>query len=91
MKKRLHVWIYGSVKGVIFRASVKERADRLGLKGFARNNEDNVEAVFEGDKEAVEEILEFCKKGPKWAKVDRVETKEETYMGEFKEFRILYF
>ncbi|MBI5148834.1 acylphosphatase [Candidatus Pacearchaeota archaeon] len=91
MKQRMHVWIYGIVKGVSFRANVKEWADRFGLKGFVRNTEKNVEAIFEGDKEKVVEMLEFCRKGPSFARVDRIEIKEETYQAEFKEFKILHF
>lgn len=91
MKKRLHVWIYGVVKGVFFRAQTKEEADKLNLKGFIRNTAEGVEAVFEGDTEKLRKILQFCKQGPKYSKVDKVESKEENYTGEFKDFKILYF
>jgi len=91
MKKRLHVWIYGKVKNVFFRAGIKEKADELGVKGFVRNNEDNVEAVFEADKEKIEEMIQFCKTGPKYSQVERIKEKEETYDAAFKDFRILYF
>jgi acylphosphatase len=91
MKKRIHVWIYGVVKGVFFRAQTKEEADKLGLNGCVRNTAEGVEAVFEGDAEALKKILEFCKKGPPYSKVDKVVSKEENYTGEFKDFKILYF
>ena len=90
MKQRVHAWIYGIVKGVFFRQTVKDKADNLGLKGFVRNVEDSVEAVFEGEKEKIAEMIEFCKVGPSYAKVKEVKTKEETYSGEFKEFRVLH-
>ncbi len=90
MKKRLHVWVYGVVKGVFFRVQTKEQAEKLGLKGFARNTEEGVEAVFEGNVPELEKMLEFLKKGPKYSKVDKVDSKEENYTGEFKDFRILY-
>jgi acylphosphatase len=90
MKKRLHVWVYGIVKGVFFRSQTKEQADRLGLKGFVRNMEDGVEAVFEGDTQVLREMLEFFKKGPRYSRVQKIDSKEENYTGEFKDFRILY-
>jgi len=79
------------VKGVFFRAYTKEEADKLGIKGFVRNIDDGVEAVFEGDSEKLKKILEFCKRGSPYSKVEKVITKEENYTGEFKEFKILYF
>jgi acylphosphatase len=91
MKKRVHVWIYGKVKNVFFRGNIKDKADSLGLKGFVRNNEDNVEAVFEGDNKKIEEMLVYCKEGPKYAQVEKIETKDETYSAEFKDFQILHF
>ena len=91
MKKRMHVWIRGIVKGVAFRHETKIVADRLGLNGWIRNNEGGVEAVFEGNHDKINNILEFCQKGPTTAKVEEVETKEETFTGEFKEFKILHF
>lgn len=90
MKKRLHLWVYGVVKGVFFRAQTKEQAEKLGLKGFIRNTPDGVEAVFEGNVLELEKMLEFLKKGPKYSKVEKVDSKEENYTGEFKDFRILY-
>jgi acylphosphatase len=91
MKKRYHAWIYGLVKGVFFRSSVKTEADKLNLKGFVRNAEDGVEAVFEGDSKDVEKMLEFCRKGPKYANVVKADIKEEQYAAEFSDFKILHF
>lgn len=89
MKKRLHVWAYGVVKGVFFRVQTKEQAEKLNLKGFVRNMPEGVEAVFEGNVLELEKMLEFLKKGPKYSKVENVESKEENYTGEFTDFRIL--
>lgn len=91
MKKRFHVWVYGLVRGVFFRSSVNEQAGKLNIKGFVRNTEDGVEAVFEGDSEALKKMLEFCKKGPQYAKVVKTDIKEENYAAEFSEFKILHF
>lgn len=90
MKKRLHIWVHGVVKGVFFRAQTKDQAEKLNLKGFIRNIPEGVEAVFEGNVPDLEKMLDFIKKGPKYSKVENVESKEENYTGEFKDFRILY-
>ncbi len=90
MKKRLHVWVYGVVKGVFFRSQTKEQADKLGLRGFIRNIPDGVEAIFEGNVPELGTMLQFLKKGPKYSKVEKVDAKEENFTGEFKDFRILY-
>jgi acylphosphatase len=90
-KVRAHVYISGIVQGVFFRANTKRVADRLGVKGWVRNLIDGrVEAVFEGDKEAVNKIIEWCKTGPPLARVDNVEVHWEPYKGEFEEFSIRY-
>ncbi len=87
---RAHVWISGRVQGVFFRAHTKELADKLGLTGWVRNLPDGrVEAVFEGEEDAVKEAIEWCKRGPPLAKVEKVEVRYEDPTGEFKDFRIL--
>jgi acylphosphatase len=50
----------------------------------------SVEALFEGEDQALNKIVSWCKKGPIGARVDRVEAKEEKYKGEFEEFSIIY-
>ena len=90
-KKRVHVFISGKVQGVWFRAYTKEEADRLGVKGWVRNLPDGrVEAVFEGDEEAVEEMVRWCHQGSPMSRVERVEVQEEPYRGEFEDFSIRY-
>ncbi|NPA48570.1 MAG: acylphosphatase [Thermodesulfobacteria bacterium] len=90
-KKRVHVYISGLVQGVWFRAHTKEEADRLGVKGWVRNLPDGrVEAVFEGDEEAVDEMVRWCHKGSPQSRVEKVEVIEEPYQGEFEDFRIRY-
>ena len=88
--KRVHVRIYGRVQGVFFRANTKEMAERLGINGWVRNVPDgSVEAVFEGDEEAIQKMIEWCHHGPPMARVDKVEIKEEEPQGE-NGFRIIY-
>ena len=70
--------VSGRVQGVFFRDSVRRRAEAVGVAGWARNTEDGtVEAVFEGDRQAVAELVEFCRRGPSRAEVATVEVVEE--------------
>ncbi|MEM1794183.1 MAG: acylphosphatase [Desulfurococcaceae archaeon] len=88
---RAHIKVYGIVQGVFFRSSMKRVADKLGVKGWVRNLPDgSVEAVVEGPRNKVEELIKWAHKGPPLARVDRVEVVWEQYIGEFKDFRIKY-
>ncbi len=88
---RAHLRIYGRVQGVFFRATMKEVADRLGVCGWVRNLPDgSVEAVVEGPRDRVEEIIRWAHRGPPAARVERVEVRWEPYRGEFRGFRIRY-
>lgn len=88
---RIHVWINGKVQGVFFRASTKDKAKKLGLNGYVKNLSDGkVEAIFEGEKEKLEKILQWCKKGPSSAIVKDVKVKKEESSGEFNDFSIVF-
>ena len=68
----------GRVQGVFFRAATRRAAERRGVAGWAANRSDGaVEAVFEGDPEAVEAMVEFVRRGPGHAAVSDVEVREE--------------
>ena len=89
--KRMRVIISGRVQGVLFRAYTRETALALKLTGWVRNLYDgSVEAVFEGEDTSVQTMLEWCKKGPPHAIVKKVDSTEETYTDEFRDFRITY-
>lgn len=91
MRVRAHVFVSGRVQGVFFRYETRLRAIQNNVTGWVRNLSDGrVEAVFEGDREAVEAMIEFCRKGPPGAKVKNVEVIWENPTGEFKDFRIRY-
>ncbi|MCS7124057.1 MAG: acylphosphatase [Candidatus Bathyarchaeota archaeon] len=91
LKVRVHVFVSGRVQGVFFRHETRREAKMRGVKGWVRNLPDGrVEAVFEGEEEAVKQLIEFCKRGPPGAKVTGIEVKWEDYMGEFKDFEIRY-
>ncbi|MEM2226011.1 MAG: acylphosphatase [Candidatus Bathyarchaeia archaeon] len=87
---RAHVFVSGLVQGVFFRHETAKRAIRLGVKGWVRNLPDGrVEAIFEGERESVEKLLEFCRHGPPGAIVEDLEVRWEDYRGEFKDFRVI--
>jgi len=68
----------GRVQGVWFRGWAMERAGDLGLDGWVRNRRDGtVEAVFSGNVEAIETIVDLCRAGPPHAWVDHVDRLEE--------------
>ena len=89
MKARAHVIVSGHVQGVFFRSEIGRMASQLGVNGWVMNRPDGkVEAVFEGDRENVESILGFCRKGPTGAHIDDIAVDREAYKGEFSGFSI---
>ena len=79
---RRRVVVHGFVQGVYFRDTVRRQAVTRGVAGWVRNNRDGtVEAVFEGEPEAVERLVRFCREGPRGAVVERIEVLEETPEG----------
>lgn len=71
------VTINGRVQGVFFRASLRDRARSEGVAGWAANRPDGaVEAVLEGEADAVERVLAFAREGPRGAQVEDVEVRE---------------
>ncbi len=90
MKVRKRVFVSGRVQGVFFRYSTAEMAEKLGVKGWVRNRLDGrVEALLEGDKESVEKLISWMRKGPPGAVVKDVEVLDEDYKGEFSGFSIM--
>jgi acylphosphatase len=76
---RRRVRAHGRVQGVFFRDSVRREAERRGVAGWARNCSDGTaEAVFEGDADAVEAMVDFVRRGPGHAEVSDVEVVEES-------------
>jgi acylphosphatase len=79
---RRRVVVHGLVQGVFFRDTVRRRAHALGVAGWVRNTwGGSVEAVFEGEPDPVERMLDLCRTGPRGARVDRVEVVEEAPEG----------
>ena len=78
MTVRRRVRAHGRVQGVFFRDSVRRAAEEAGVSGWARNDEDGtVEAVFEGDEDAVGRLVELCRRGPGRAEVARLDVDDE--------------
>lgn len=87
-RTRAHVFVSGTVQGVFFRATTRDEARDRGVGGWVRNLEDGrVEAVFEGEPDAVQEMVAFCHEGSKAAVVEDVDVTEESPEG-LTEFRI---
>jgi acylphosphatase len=75
---RRRVTVSGRVQGVFFRDTTRRVAAEHGVAGSVTNRPDgSVEAVFEGDCAAVDALVAFCRKGPRDAKVERVDVVEE--------------
>jgi acylphosphatase len=75
---RRRVVVHGRVQGVFFRDTVRRRASERGIAGWVRNNPDGtVEAVFEGEPDAVESMVRYAHRGPRGAEVERVELADE--------------
>ena len=81
--------VFGLVQGVFFRHSAKIEAEKLGLKGCAKNLKDgSVEIIVCGEKDKINEFVEWRRNGSSMAKVERIEAKEIEYK-KFKDFDIL--
>jgi acylphosphatase len=90
-KVRAHAIISGRVQGVFFRMETKRAADGFGVLGWVKNRRDGtVEALFEGDQDRVDAVLEWCKEGPAHAQVSDLTVVWEAYAGEFTAFDIRY-
>ena len=71
--KQAHVFISGSVQGVGYRYFVLTNAQKLGLTGWVRNTkEGGVEAVLQGKKDTIQELIDLCKQGPFMAEVKHI-------------------
>ncbi|MGQ4873023.1 MAG: acylphosphatase [Promethearchaeia archaeon] len=89
--ERIKIKVFGYVQGVFFRYTTRKFARKLGLTGFVKNMPDgSVYIEAEGPKEDLLKLLEFAKKGPKHAKVERIEYEFLEYKGEFKGFEYAF-
>lgn len=73
-RTRAHVFVSGTVQGVFYRASTRDAAREADVDGWVKNRDDGrVEAVFEGDEDAVDEMVEWCHTGSSAAEVEDIE------------------
>ncbi len=88
-KVRVHIFVSGRVQGVFFRERTKKKVEGLSVFGWVKNLPDGrVEAVLEGDRKSVEEMVNWAKKGPILAKVNGLDVAWENYQAEFRNFEI---
>lgn len=88
---QMQVIIEGMVQGVFYRASTRDRAQILGLKGWVKNMPDRtVHALFQGNPETIEQMIEWCWQGPPASRVDNVTTKELKPGTLFSDFEVRY-
>ena len=81
--------VYGKVQGVGFRFYTQKKARELMLKGFVQNNFDgSVYIEAEGEAEKLELFIQWCKEGPSWARVTKVEQQFAPVLGRDGEFLI---
>lgn len=87
--RSVHLRIRGRVQGVGFRYSASEAARRFGVRGWVRNTfEGDVEAVAQGDGEAVERFIAWCRRGPAGARVDSVDERPDSTAQTYPDFTI---
>lgn len=88
-KTRVHIFLSGSVQGVFLRNNTRRKANELLIFGWIRNLPDGrVEAILEGKKERIREILKWLKQGPESAVVEGMDIKWEENRDEFSDFHI---
>ncbi len=84
--KHLNIKISGFVQGIFFRLTAKEKAEKLDIRGFSRNQPDgSVYIEAEGDEKSLSEFIKWCHQGPSLAKVEKVEI-SEGLLKHFSEF-----
>lgn len=88
--KEVLIQVQGLVQGVFYRASIKKRANELGLTGWIKNNSDGTVTVCaKGEKTKLEQFVGYCKTGSNSSKVENINTLWEESGREFEGFQIL--
>jgi acylphosphatase len=76
------ITVRGRVQGVFFRDSTRREAERRDVRGWAANLPDgSVEVLLEGRPEAVRAVIDYCRRGPRGARVEDVEVQERALEG----------
>lgn len=88
--KQIHIRVHGRVQGVFFRATAQREARRLGLTGWVRNKNDaTVELVAEGEETGIKDLIAWAQHGPSAARVERVDVRWRSFVGDWFDFRIV--
>ena len=88
---RARLLITGRVQGVAFRWETLRAAQRFEVNGWVRNLRDGrVEALVEGPRQQVNDLIDWCREGPPIARVDSLDIQWEDYSGTFREFEITH-
>ena len=86
---QLHITVRGRVQGVFFRAATRRLARRLDLTGWVRNCPDgSVEVLAEGRRDMLEQLLDWCRRGPSGARVTDVRATWQAASGRWTDFVI---
>ena len=89
MNVRANIHVDGWVQGVGFRGFARRLAHQLHIRGWVRNLYDGrVEVLAEGDKAAIESLIELLKPGPPSARVESIKVRWGEYTGEFQDFKV---
>lgn len=87
--KRFHAIVNGKVQGVFFRATAREQAKALDIKGFVRNLPDgSVELDAQGEDHSIDLFLRWCEHGPPAARVDKISVNWKPLRDEVIDFQI---
>jgi acylphosphatase len=90
-KSRVKVIVKGIVQGVNFRYYSQRQAAKFNITGWVKNLPDgSVAAVFEGDEQDVEAMVQWCRRGPPSAHVTELIAQPEEYRGEFSSFSVKF-
>lgn len=88
MVKHYHIRVFGRVQNVGYRFHARKTAQRLGLTGYVMNRPDGSVIIrAEGEESLLDEMVSWCRTGPDWAEVERLEVDEEPLEG-FTDFQV---
>jgi len=86
-----HVYVSGYVQGVAFRYYTIRQAKSLGVTGWVRNLRDGrVEVLIEGEESQVNQMVDWCRHGPRTARVSDIQTESLPYTGNFHDFDVVF-
>jgi len=89
--ERVNIRVFGDVQGVFYRSTAVSIARGVGLMGWVKNTPDgSVEMVAEGEKEFLDQLIEWCREGSEFARVENVEVDWQKATGEFGSFEVRY-